>query len=349
MSAFRVSLRAPATGRLEGVDELKGVAIVLVVLYHAGGVLVWNNPFHFDLGVDLFVVLSGVGLGFGFGAHYASAGRFLARRLVRILPAYWLVLALCWAGSAYLLQVHYTAANLWIHFAGLQSWFGDETGFAINDSFWYLSLIIALYVFYCPCHALLRSPDRLLLAGGAISALLAWIFVLTPGDLELTGHLALRVPGFFLGLLLGRLLRTGNLEFPLGPVLVFGAGLLLYVPYLYGVVFYTPAAGLSLMGVYLFLVRRRGGSGPAAWPQRALKFLGDRSLEIFLIHQPLIREYNYYAYRTWFHNGTPGTGLLLIGIAAGLALTLVLSAGLHRLLLRIPLPFGAPRASPVAI
>jgi peptidoglycan/LPS O-acetylase OafA/YrhL len=342
MSTLRLSLPSPATGRLHAVDELKGVAIILVVLYHAGGVLGWNNFFHFDLGVDLFVVLSGVGL--GFGAHYAGAGSFLARRLVRILPAYWLVLTLCWVGNVHLLHAAYTASNLWIHYAGLQSWFGDDCGFAINDSFWYISLILALYLCYCPCHALIDSPDWLLLVGAAISAFIAWVFVLSaPRFLGLTGHLALRVPGFFLGLIVGRLLKTGRIEIRWGPVLAFAVGLLVYVPYLFGTVFYTPVVALSIMGIYLFVSPLRGGQRGDSPLAPALKFLGDHSLEIFLIHQPLIREYNFYAYREWFHNGSPGVGLLLVGMAAGLALTLVLSAGFHGLLLKIPLPFSSPR------
>ena len=58
---LKLELPAPVTGRLAVLDELKGLAIILVILYHAGGVLVWSNDFHGDVGVDIFVILSGIG------------------------------------------------------------------------------------------------------------------------------------------------------------------------------------------------------------------------------------------------------------------------------------------------
>jgi peptidoglycan/LPS O-acetylase OafA/YrhL len=341
MSSLRLELPAPVTGRLRAVDELKGVAIILVVLYHAGGVLVWNNLFHFDLGVDLFVILSGLGL--GFGSHYGSAGAFLARRFIRVLPGYWFVLTGFWIANTRLLGSHYAGANLWIHYLGVQGWCGDGYGFAINDSFWYISLILALYVAYCPVHAWLDFPDRVLLAGAAVTALVVFVFAVSPGYSELMGHLALRIPGFFFGLLAGRFLRAGRIEFRLGPVLVFGLTLLFYLSWTQDLVPATAVIGLSLIGAYLFAVRPLVPS-PLARPMTGvLKFLGDHSLEIFLIHQPLIREYNFYCYRQWFHDGAPTPGRLLLGIGAGLAVTLALSVALHRLLLQIPLPFPPSR------
>ena len=39
-------LKSPYSGRLQILDELKGLAIILIVLYHAGGVLDWTNTLH---------------------------------------------------------------------------------------------------------------------------------------------------------------------------------------------------------------------------------------------------------------------------------------------------------------
>ena len=125
--------------------------------------MVWNNLLHLDVGVDLFVILSGIGL--GFGAHYAGAASFLARRFIRILPAYWLILTLCLICNTHFLGEHYSSANLWIHYLGIQGAVGGNYIFAINDSFWFITLIVGLYVLYCPqpCPAGSR-PNRLLLA-----------------------------------------------------------------------------------------------------------------------------------------------------------------------------------------
>ena len=342
MGALRFNLPAPVTGRLWAVDELKGVAIILIVLYHAGGVLVWNNLLHLDVGVDMFVILSGIGL--GFGAHYAGAASFLTRRFTRILPAYWVILTLCWICNTHFLGEHYSPANLWIHYLGIQGAVGGQYIFAINDSFWFITLIVGLYVLYCPSHALLDSPEQLLLLGAASSAFIAFLLRFSPGYEGLIGFIATRIPGFFIGLLLGRLLNAGRLEFRIGPILAVAVLLFVYLPSLFGVVYYSPLVALSLIAAYLFGIKRLMPivvEKPAA---RTLKFLGDHSLEIFLIHQPLIREYNFYAYQHWFSNGTPSAGLLAVGIAGALAVTIALSVALHWLLQKIyfPLPTKLP-------
>jgi peptidoglycan/LPS O-acetylase OafA/YrhL len=43
MAELKIELSGPVSGHLPVLDELKGLAIGLIVLYHAGGVLVWNN------------------------------------------------------------------------------------------------------------------------------------------------------------------------------------------------------------------------------------------------------------------------------------------------------------------
>ncbi len=336
MGAFRFNLPAPVTGRLRAVDELKGVAIILIVLYHAGGVMVWNNLLHLDVGVDLFVILSGIGL--GFGAHYTGAASFLARRFTRILPAYWLILTLCWVCNTHFLGEHYSSTNLWIHYLGIQGAVGGQYIFAINDSFWFITLIVGLYVLYCPSHALQDSPEQLLLLGAASSALVAFLLRFSPGYEGLIGFIATRMPGFFIGLLLGRLLKTGRIEFRIGPVLAVAVLLLVYLPGLFGVVYYSPLVALSLMAAYLFGVKRLVPMAIEKPAARTLKFLGDHSLEIFLIHQPLIRDYNFYLYWRWFANASPSAGLRAVGIACALSVTVALSMALHWLLQKIYLP-----------
>ena len=90
-TTLTLQLPAPAQKRLPVLDELKGLAIILIVLYHAGGVLVWQNLLHGDVGVDMFVIISGIGL--TLGGSYTNAQSFLLRRFSRILPAYWVALA----------------------------------------------------------------------------------------------------------------------------------------------------------------------------------------------------------------------------------------------------------------
>ena len=92
MPELKIELPSSIHGRLPVLDELKGLAILLVVLYHAGGVLVWQNLLHGDLGVDIFVILSGIGLTLSARTATEPTVTFMRRRLVRIMPAYWIAL-----------------------------------------------------------------------------------------------------------------------------------------------------------------------------------------------------------------------------------------------------------------
>jgi exopolysaccharide production protein ExoZ len=91
--------------RLEGVEAGRGIAALLVVLYHAalhvegdvpGATVLWGLPHFGHAGVDFFFVLSGFIISF---VHRKDVGRpdrlghYLERRFTRVFPFYWLVLA----------------------------------------------------------------------------------------------------------------------------------------------------------------------------------------------------------------------------------------------------------------
>ncbi|HRL76698.1 MAG TPA: acyltransferase [Candidatus Accumulibacter phosphatis] len=98
--------RQPAEyGHLYSLQALRGVAALLVMLYHSGtlyavhtGQVLWQNAFRAGFaGVDVFFVLSGVVI---CCAHAEDIGRpqralrFVVRRTFRLLPVYWLVVAM---------------------------------------------------------------------------------------------------------------------------------------------------------------------------------------------------------------------------------------------------------------
>ena len=93
---------SPATTRLPGLDTLRAVAILAVMLFHTNGLqpLVLQPLGDFGwMGVDLFFVLSGYLIGSQLLKPYTrnqrpSLADFYRRRAFRILPAYLAVLAL---------------------------------------------------------------------------------------------------------------------------------------------------------------------------------------------------------------------------------------------------------------
>lgn len=338
MAELSITLPTPAAGRLPVLDELKGLAILLVVLYHAGGVLGWKNSLHGDIGVDMFVILSGLGL--ALSSQYRGAREFMTRRLSRIMPTYWITLTVFALGDYSFLQRHDSTVDLLLHYLGFHAWFGDAHAVSINDSFWFITLILTLYVMFCFIHPLVEKPAQLLLAGSAISVAIA-LGCFYWNQPTVFGHLSLRIPGFFVGLLMGGLLKSGRLLLPIGVSLATALFVFVYVPYTQGIVFHPTVAGLAVMGFYAFAIRPTLPQGPRLVTGRVLKFLGDHSLEIFLIHQPLIRDYNVYLHGRWFNIIQPSPLSLVIGMSIGLAVTLIASAELRRLLQRLPFPAKA--------
>ena len=88
--------------RLYTLDALRGLAIVLILLFHATELfeLKLSRPFLFnsfkfaDAGVEFFFVLSGFALVWTYFSKIGSKSswkRFMARRALRIDPFYWLV------------------------------------------------------------------------------------------------------------------------------------------------------------------------------------------------------------------------------------------------------------------
>ncbi len=329
-----LELKAPKlpAGRVDAIDELKGAAILLILLYHAGGVLQWQNFLHGDVGVDLFVILSGVGI--ALSNRVETPGVFLKRRLLRIFPAYWVVLTLYLWANTHFLQLTYSPFDVIVHYLGIHAWFGDAIGLGVNDSFWFVTLIVSLYIVYAMMRGGLPRPDLVILWGGMISAVVAYAYFLT-GQSGCFGHIGLRIPGFFGGLLIGALLRDGRIDIPLTPALAAGLVVLIYVPYTHGVIFYSEVTAFALAMGYIYLWRAKAPARLVDTTARYLRFFGKYSLEIFLIHQPLIRNYNYYLHGRFFNVSNPSALSLTIGMLIGMAVTLVLSVELHRLLGRL--------------
>jgi len=339
MAGLRLELPAPAAGRVLALDELRGVAILLVILYHAGGVLGLENTAHGEVGVDMFVILSGAGL--ALSSTQGTTGQFLMRRFLRIYPAYWIALTAFLAGDAWVWNRHFSTANILLHYVGMQAWFGDAYALSINDSFWYITLIVTLYIVYVPLRRFVDRPDRLLLLGALVSIVPA-IYCFRTRQYVGYDHVSQRFPGFFLGLLLGRLLKNGRLDISASTALGAACLVIFYVPFTQNFVFASVWVGAALIVAYALLIRPFF----SAWTRGALKFLGDRSLEIFLIHQPLMREYNILAQHRLF----PGAALtgrsLAVGMLVALAVAVALGGALHSLLQRLPEPGkGRPPAA----
>jgi len=157
--------RRPNSGRGGGLDALRFLASMLVVLYHYGAEApiplgqihpVFARGF---LATDFFLILSGYVLGQAYGAQVLSGrigtGRFVVKRLTRLWPAQVIMLiALAivvglstLAGFAPPHPDHFTLRAFWMQLFLVQAW-GVPGGAGWNLPSWSLSALLFCYIIF---------------------------------------------------------------------------------------------------------------------------------------------------------------------------------------------------------
>jgi peptidoglycan/LPS O-acetylase OafA/YrhL len=329
--------------RIAAVDELKGLGILLVVLYHSGAVLGNENTLHGEVGVDIFLILSGFTL--ALNSATLPLKEFFKRRFLRIYPSYWLALGL----FVWMLRFFYgqdrSWETIWHHALGIHG-FTRLAFFAdISDPLWFVSMIVAAYLVFA---AIRKHLDNLSFIFG-LTGFLTLIAVVT---YQYNGHggglisLAVRIPSFFVGVVAGRLLGSGTGEIRFD--LFLGLGLLsfYYLTFYRGIAcnYTLPALGIVLtwIGLRGYLVRFAEGR----FVLSTFSLLGLFSYEIYLFHQPFIRDYNYFLFDKQAYPN-PTHWQIMEGIFMGLAVTLFISYGVHKAVGRL-FPVAAGRNRMVA-
>lgn len=184
--------------------ELMGAAMLFVILFHVS--LSRDDLFYGlrrcgNVGVDMFLFLSGVGLWFAW-TKQPSVRTFYRRRLLRILPT-WLLVAGVFYGADYLGQRRFSS--------NLIDLIGDVTvnwDFWLHDelTFWYVPAIMMLYLF-APHYMrlIMRHPVYrwLPLLMVVWCVMVQWVLPIH----RAVGHIEIfwsRVPIFFIGINMGR-------------------------------------------------------------------------------------------------------------------------------------------------
>lgn len=289
--------------RIAYVDGLRAIAVLAVVASHSakwassphGTVLanMWSDGAH---GVDLFFVLSGFCLSYPFlraarskGSATFSVSGYFARRIVRIVPPYYLAMLVLAIGLAAA-----TSAGLVVpleagatHQAALdivrQALFLDRHVTFINQSFWTLAIEWRWYFLFPLCLLLwMRSPRAFCALVVVCAAAAAWTHA---GGWDL-----LTLPAFLLGIVAADLElerrpigRTAVLLFALS----LGIAILLDPAYVLGYSLQQPI-GWQLAAFFFVLA---AGSVPALraiLSLRPLVWIGIASYSIYLVHEPII-------------------------------------------------------------
>jgi peptidoglycan/LPS O-acetylase OafA/YrhL len=205
------------TQHVRFMDGLRGIAVLMVLLFHShglgvlpltlqiGGGLLFELPRAFVnpgfMGVDLFFFLSGFALFYPYAQHLfekrplQSLGRYADRRISKILPSYLLALVFftCTcpgnipaSGSAF---QHFIRHLFFIHN------FWSDSHYSISAPFWTLAIEAQFYlVFPLIAWCLMRAPWTTL---GALSLLAAaYRMTLDTQGLATTGHFTDQLPAY---------------------------------------------------------------------------------------------------------------------------------------------------------
>lgn len=273
-------------------SELMGIAMLWVMLFHA-------YEFHFGVpaldavkqlgfgGVDMFILLSGLGLYGSIVRRREAFPQYFLRRCQRVLPAYWLVVG----GYSLWLRMQSRISlttGLW-SLSTLHYWF------QIPGSFnWYVPALLVLYALAPAWVRLLERSRHKGLLTLLVFPLAYGIYRLSiPLGLNYTSDFLDRMPAFALGLLAGAcLLENQPLNHRHTAAWTGGALLGIAVAWLriHGRLYISTCYMLAACVMPLCLALayglhlRRG-------PWKFLRFLGSRSLEIYLLNVIITREF----------------------------------------------------------
>ena len=272
--------------------ELMGFAMLWIMLFHAFYMTpetawVKNLKDIGYFGVDIFIFLSSLGLSISLSRKKQSYGAYLKRRLVRVLPTYWLVtgvygLALYFVGRTSRKTILWTVSTLFY-------WFGKPNYFN-----WYIPALLFFYLLAPLCVALLSriNHKEIVTAGLCLLVLpLSWAMQ-SIGLGHITRDLVPRLPVFLMGTLIGGYIVQDRILTPRR--LWVWAALPFLVPViknLAGDVFSSRCFSFAFGCVAVCLLL----SGLAAilpqWLREALRLLGACSLEIYLLNVVFVLEY----------------------------------------------------------
>lgn len=137
---------------IELTNELKGMAILMVIFGHIGYILSSDDSFLFPfsiaagVGVNLFLFLSGYGLTFSTLRKNLNVIEFYKLRLLRIFLPLWITLTLFYLMDYFLLSRTYTGVSIRESFLGIFP--RADVNDSIDSPLWYFSLILYYYLIY---------------------------------------------------------------------------------------------------------------------------------------------------------------------------------------------------------
>jgi peptidoglycan/LPS O-acetylase OafA/YrhL len=193
-----------------------GAAMIWVILFHYNNsdiyIPVLSNIFLFGYGgVDIFLLLSGVGLYFSLSKD-DSIKTFYIRRLLRILPYYMPVVFLI--GLFYVGVYGAPLSLVFFDVSALGFWFFGDSPYEYD---WYISAILLLYLI-TPLYFRLFRKKPLLVTAAACLLGAALSVLITRTSLTHLLIFTARIPVYFTGFFLGYVIKENKYTASLEPL-----------------------------------------------------------------------------------------------------------------------------------
>jgi len=302
MQTAAANLNRPAwlPEHLPELDGLRGLAILAVLFFHnsqrlSGTCLVTPASFGWS-GVELFFVLSGFLITSVLlraqPQHYFR--NFYARRALRIWPLYYLLLALCYGTSGWLLSRSAADHYSWFAIATQLLFLQNLVHIPLTGSLvptWSLAIEEQYYLAWAPIVRFLRRPWQMAVILIATLAAMPWMRLhlgnsLAP--LNTLVHLDSIAFGSLLALGLFSLRTPRRIWIALGIAATL-IGFVVSYFFAVGTVYYGTTLGLGFAGVVLTAITATGARNPlfALLRRGPLPFYGRISYGLYLCHIPL--------------------------------------------------------------
>lgn len=288
---------------IKSLQSLRGVCALLIVAHHFGFTSAVVESFG-DFAVALFMMLSGFVLAIAYRGRVTAgtdipAGRFMFKRLARIVPLYLLGQLAMMAIMQFNIAPSKAIADLLM----VQSWIPSaDYYFSANSPSWFVSDLILCYVLFIPVLTFVYRRPRVANPAGVI--LLAVYFAVTFCVPQPLVHPIVYIfppmqfPAFLAGIFLSRLYKenTRNVA-PLTADIVIPAVTILIVAQMFAARFipdrlslasyWWPASAMAI----LFLARFDNVACRASKILRSfpLVTLGNVSYALYILHLPLLR------------------------------------------------------------
>lgn len=293
------------TQHFMALDGLRGVAALIVMIYHCRGWVSADAQWHGYLAVDFFFLLSGFVIAHAYGARIAerrlSFSQFIAARVIRLYPLIVLGAIMGTAGFIFEgIEKHWLGlcvraiAALPFGMLALPQFFLQEP-FQPNGPIWSLFFeIIANIAFF---FVVPRLSTRLVAILATVLGFALALAIRSHGQVSFgwlwptmpLGLLRVAFP-FVTGVLLQRLHRDGRLRLPAAPIWVLAPVLAvaLAMPVLgswRGEIFYTLAA---LFLIFPLIVASASNDVPSPRWSRISALSAEISFPLYLVHAPIL-------------------------------------------------------------